>query len=170
MIAEDGGDLGGRQALHADQQRDLEVGRRELGERALEGELRLRVRERLERRAIRRGGAAHRQVTRELRPHRLGPAPAHDQAVGHREQPRPEPGVLGQAPRAPGEAEELTGFVGGLVATCRYVIDHPDALAAPLPVLQGVSESCSNLVLGDCIAVITWILVAVGIRRMPHDA
>ena len=68
-------------------------------------------------------------------------------------------------------AMTLTGFVGGLVATCRHVIDHPDALAAPLPVLlQGFSESCSNLVLGGCIAVITWILVAVGIRRMPRDA
>jgi len=68
-------------------------------------------------------------------------------------------------------AMTLTGFVGGLVATCRYVADHPDALAAPLPVLlQGFSESCSNLVLGGSIAVIAWTLVAVGIRRMPHDA
>ncbi len=64
----------------------------------------------------------------------------------------------------------LVGFVGGLVATCRYVLGTPGALEDPLPLLlQGFSESCANLILGGSIAVITWILVAVGVRRMPVD-
>ena len=52
------GDLGGLQALDADQQRDLAVRGRELRERALERELGLRVGERLERRALVAGGVA----------------------------------------------------------------------------------------------------------------
>jgi hypothetical protein len=40
----------------------------------------------------------------------------------------------------------------------------------PLPyLLIGFAESTANLVLGGGIAVITWILVAVGVRRMPQD-
>jgi hypothetical protein len=67
-------------------------------------------------------------------------------------------------------AMTLTGFVSGLVSTCRYVVDHPEALKEPVPyLLIGFSESCANIVLGGCIAVITWTLVAVGVRRMPHD-
>lgn len=67
-------------------------------------------------------------------------------------------------------AATLTGFVGGLIATCRFVVNDPDALKEPLPyLLMGFAESCSNLVLGGAIAVITWTLVAVGVRRMPHD-
>ena len=65
----------------------------------------------------------------------------------------------------------ITGFVSGLIATCRYVLDRPEEIADPVvPLLGGFAESCSNLVLGGGIAVITWILVAVGVRRMPHDS
>ncbi len=64
----------------------------------------------------------------------------------------------------------LTGFIAGLVATCRFVLDDPDAAKDPLPyLLAGFSESCSNLILGGAIAVITWSLVAFGVRRMPHE-
>jgi hypothetical protein len=64
----------------------------------------------------------------------------------------------------------FTGFIAGLVATCKFVINDPDAAKDPLPyLLAGFSESCSNLILGGAIAVITWTLVAVGVRRMPHD-
>ena len=67
-------------------------------------------------------------------------------------------------------AATLTGFVAGLAATCHYVVNDPEALKEPLPyLLQGFAESCANLLLGGAIAVITWILVAVGVRRMPHD-
>ncbi len=63
-----------------------------------------------------------------------------------------------------------TGFITGLVSTCKFVIRDPDAAKDPLPyLLMGFSESCSNLILGGAIAVITWTLVAVGVRRMPHD-
>ena len=63
----------------------------------------------------------------------------------------------------------FTGFIAGLTATCRYVIDHPESKAPLLDLLQGFSESCANLLLGGGILVITWSLVAVGVRRMPHD-
>jgi hypothetical protein len=64
----------------------------------------------------------------------------------------------------------LVGFVAGLTATCRYVIDRPETHKEPLLyLLQGFSESCANLLLGGGILVITWSLVAFGVRRMPHD-
>ncbi len=63
-----------------------------------------------------------------------------------------------------------TGFVSGLAATCKYVVNDPEALADPLPyLLQGFSESCANLLLGSGILVITWSLVAFGVRRMPRE-
>ena len=62
----------------------------------------------------------------------------------------------------------ITGFVSGLAATCHYVVGDPEALKAPLPILlQGFAESATNLMLGGGIAAIAWILVAVGVRRMP---
>ena len=62
----------------------------------------------------------------------------------------------------------LTGFASGLAATAKYVVrEEPKD---PLPwLLQGFAESTTNLVLGGGIAVIAWILVAVGVRRMPPD-
>jgi hypothetical protein len=67
-------------------------------------------------------------------------------------------------------AATLTGFVAGLAATCRHVVNDPEMMQEPLPyLLLGFAESTANLVLGGGIAVITWILVAVGVRRMPHD-
>jgi hypothetical protein len=64
-----------------------------------------------------------------------------------------------------------TGFIAGLGATCKHVVDDPEALADPLPyLLQGFSESCANLLLGGGILVTTWSLVAFGVRRMPRDA
>jgi heme exporter protein D len=63
----------------------------------------------------------------------------------------------------------LTGFVSNLAATAKYVAHHDD-VKDPLPILlQGFSESCAALLLGGGIATIAWILVAVGIRRMPPD-
>jgi len=35
-------------------------------------------------------------------------------------------------------------------------------------VLLGFAESCTNLVFGGAFVVISWVLVAVGVRRMPH--
>lgn len=67
-------------------------------------------------------------------------------------------------------AASLTGWISGLASTCRYVVNDPEAIKAPLPyLLTGFAESCANLVLGGGIATVTWILVGVGVRRMPHD-
>jgi hypothetical protein len=35
--------------------------------------------------------------------------------------------------------------------------------------LHGFAESCTNLVFGGAFVVVTWVLVAVGVRRMPED-
>ena len=60
------------------------------------------------------------------------------------------------------------GFTAGLATTAMYVVRHEPA--DPLPyLLMGFAESTTNLLLGGGIATVTWILVAVGVRRMPHD-
>ena len=65
----------------------------------------------------------------------------------------------------------LVGFVAGLTATCKHILDTPEWLEHPVPyLLGGFSESCANLLLGGGFLVITWSLVAFGVRRMPHDA
>jgi hypothetical protein len=64
----------------------------------------------------------------------------------------------------------ITGFVSGLAATCRHVVNDPNAIKDPLVyLLVGFAESTANVVLGGGIAALTWIFVAVGVRRMPHD-
>ena len=62
----------------------------------------------------------------------------------------------------------LTGFVASLATTAKHAIDFPptELLRA---LLVGFAESCANLVLGGGLAALTWILVAVGVRRMPGD-
>jgi len=62
----------------------------------------------------------------------------------------------------------FTGFVTGLIATCQGSRSIPPAELVPL-LLAGFSESCSNLVFGGALVVVSWVLVAVGVRRMPHD-
>jgi hypothetical protein len=67
-------------------------------------------------------------------------------------------------------AASFAGFITGLAATCRHVVADPQMIKDPMPVLLiGFAESCTNIILGGAIAVVTWILIAVGIRRMPHD-
>lgn len=62
----------------------------------------------------------------------------------------------------------VTGFMTGLASTAKNAIEL--APEDPLPsLLMGFAESTANIVLGGGIAVITWILVAVGVRRMPGD-
>jgi hypothetical protein len=62
----------------------------------------------------------------------------------------------------------LTGFAASLAATAKWVVKHEPE--DPLPyLLQGFAESTANLLLGGFLLGITWILVAVGIRRMPKD-
>lgn len=60
----------------------------------------------------------------------------------------------------------ITGFTLGLAATAMYVVrNEPEDRV--LSLLTGFAESCSNIGLGGLSLVLTWILVAVGIRRMP---
>jgi hypothetical protein len=60
------------------------------------------------------------------------------------------------------------GFFAGLIATCQAAPDAPEpALIARL--LVGFAESCANLVLGGALCVISWVLIAVGVRRMPRE-
>ena len=54
----------------------------------------------------------------------------------------------------------------GLAATAKYIVNHEDADIAR-DLCQGFAESCANIGLGGLSLVLTWILVAVGIRRMP---
>lgn len=65
----------------------------------------------------------------------------------------------------------ITGWVSNLVATARFVIGDAEALRDPVPVLlTGFAEACASLILGGGILVVIWILVAVGVRRMPADS
>ena len=62
----------------------------------------------------------------------------------------------------------IVGVTAGFAATCHYVVSNEPK--EPLPVLlQGFAESVTNVILGGSIVVIAWILVAVGVRRMPKD-
>jgi hypothetical protein len=64
----------------------------------------------------------------------------------------------------------LSGFIAGLIKTCGAAGALPEPAVDRVPlVLLGFSESCSNLVFGGAFVVITWVLVAVGVRRMPHE-
>ena len=64
----------------------------------------------------------------------------------------------------------IIGIAAGLASTAHFVVEHDEALKDPLPyLLQGFAETMTNVILGGAFAVITWILVAVGVRRMPND-
>src|SRR5262245_455064 len=62
----------------------------------------------------------------------------------------------------------VTGFVAGLAATAKHTLELEPADPVPY-LLGGFAESCANLLLGGGIGFITWLLVAVGVRRMPRD-
>jgi hypothetical protein len=65
----------------------------------------------------------------------------------------------------------VVGVAAGVAATCHFVQSSPDAQAQPLPfLLQGVAESLTNAILGGGILAVAWILVALGVRRMPRAA
>jgi hypothetical protein len=64
----------------------------------------------------------------------------------------------------------IAGFASGLMMTCLHVVRDDEMLKQPLPnLLQGTAESLTNVILGAGIGFATWILVAVGVRRMPRD-
>ncbi len=62
----------------------------------------------------------------------------------------------------------ISGVAVNLSTVCRAIADNPDWLKAPLPILlTGLAESIAPVVLGGAVASISWILVGVGVRRMP---
>lgn len=60
----------------------------------------------------------------------------------------------------------IAGFIGGLIKTGSGLSDTPELM---LIMVRGFVESCANLVLGGAFVVITWVLIAIGVRRMPSD-
>jgi ABC-type Fe3+ transport system permease subunit len=64
----------------------------------------------------------------------------------------------------------VAGVAAGLCIAALHVVRDDDLLKEPLrPLLQGFAESLTNAILGGVLASITWILVAVGVRRMPRE-
>ena len=62
----------------------------------------------------------------------------------------------------------VSGVAANLTMVCRAVVGTPEWLANPLPILlTGFAESIAPVILGGAIASVSWILVAVGVRRMP---
>jgi len=64
----------------------------------------------------------------------------------------------------------IIGVAAGLASTAHYVVEVQEAQKDPLPyLLQGFAETMTNVILGGAFVVATWLLVAVGVRRMPQD-
>ena len=64
----------------------------------------------------------------------------------------------------------VIGVAAGLASTAKFVVERPEAKAEPLMyLLQGFAETMTNVMLGGSFVVLTWILVAVGVRRMPKE-
>ena len=63
----------------------------------------------------------------------------------------------------------LTGFFSSIGVAARNAVRLRDQWPLEELVLVGFAESTANLTLGFGIAAITWIIVSVGLRRMPGD-
>ena len=64
----------------------------------------------------------------------------------------------------------IIGVAAGFATTAKFVAGDPEAQKEPLMfLLQGFAETLTNVMLGGSFVVLTWILVAVGVRRMPKD-
>lgn len=64
----------------------------------------------------------------------------------------------------------ILGVAAGLASTAKFVATQPDGQKEPLSyLLQGFAETMTNVMLGGSFVVLTWILVAVGVRRMPSE-
>ena len=64
----------------------------------------------------------------------------------------------------------IIGVAAGLASTAKFVVNEPEGQKEPLSfLLQGFAETMTNVMLGGSFVVLTWILVAVGVRRMPKD-
>jgi hypothetical protein len=63
----------------------------------------------------------------------------------------------------------IVGVASGLASTAKYVVHHPDEQQWWLSLLQGFAETMTNVILGGSFVVLTWIMVSVGVRRMPNE-
>jgi hypothetical protein len=65
----------------------------------------------------------------------------------------------------------LTGFFSGMIKVLISVGEMPGTVMERIPIVWiGTGESTANLVLGGLLVSLTWILIAVGVRRMPKEA
>ena len=65
----------------------------------------------------------------------------------------------------------VAGVAANISTVCRAVAGNDEWLKTPLPILlEGIAESIAPVILGGSIASIAWILVAIGVRRMPATA
>jgi hypothetical protein len=63
----------------------------------------------------------------------------------------------------------VAGFVSSLGATAKSAMRLREQYPLEEILLIGFAESTANVTLGAGIGFITWILVSVGLRRMPGD-
>jgi hypothetical protein len=86
---------------------------------------------------------------------------------------RPGPGHLAVA-RAVNSALTWTiifGVASNLMTVARFVGNDPEMSKAPgLPLMMGIGESLSPLVIGGAILTISWIILAFGLRKMESHA
>lgn len=62
----------------------------------------------------------------------------------------------------------LSGFIAAVATTLRYCVQLPPAEATNwhVFVMQGFAESSANLILGLSLLALTWLVIAVGLRRL----
>ena len=64
----------------------------------------------------------------------------------------------------------ISGVASDLASVGSHLAGNDEWLKEPLPiVLEGFAESMTPAILAGSLAAIAWILVAVGVRRMPKD-
>ena len=64
----------------------------------------------------------------------------------------------------------IAGVVSDLATVAHNVPHDPELMKEPLAsILIGFGESMAPAILGFSLVTIAWILVAFGVRRMPHD-
>lgn len=63
----------------------------------------------------------------------------------------------------------LAGFFSSLGTTAKSALRLKEQYPIEEVLLMGFAESTANVTLGGAIGFITWILVSIGLRRMPGD-
>lgn len=64
----------------------------------------------------------------------------------------------------------IAGVVADVASVCRHVVTRPDLAEHPFEsVMYGLNEALAPAILAFPLATVAWILVAFGVRRMPHD-